>query len=576
MKQSQLVGFSLTLLMLLLVLAAAFVFTFQGQQELQTRVEQRDAMLATRELSGTLTAVSATAVDSTREALSSLLATTEAERDKLNNDVTSYLVEIESLSTRAAADLATAQGELSNLRQELASQGPTLALEVLQRPAVVGEALRFFVAASDLQGITRLDITYDDRTTSYAGENQPLFTRMVSQTMAVAGPYTVTVTAHNINQNTAMELITGTVQTAVSFRQEEIASTVQTFASQPGLESVQPPILIRRPAFNQWLAAQFGNLSAETVSQQARVLQAFDLITAEEAAALPGSVTAWQQTDFALLFYAPPTERFVLVDEDALEGSLADWLLVMEATTPTALLPDGRGFDAQLGFQAQVLGEAALLQGLYLASSGATAVSPNQAADSLPGLPPTLRDQLLFPYTQGYLWARALYEENGLPAVTAARQTAASTHQVLAGNTNTPQEVELPEVQPILGNVWQRQGSGVWGALRLQQMLAAQVEAGVDTAVAGWAGDQYAVYWREADNALLMVLRVVWDSAASAVAFGETLDLYAATLFGQPQPTTSGACWSGSNEVFCHFESATETLIVRAPTIPLAEEISKQ
>ncbi len=575
MKQSRLVGFSLTLLMLLFVLVAAFIFTFQAQSSLQSRVGEQSNLLTTREAEGTLTAVSAANVAATRDALNNQLAATAAAVDELDRQVNEKLQIIATISAQATTDLAAVNNQLDALQQELASQEPALSLEVLNRPQLVGEALEFLAAASDLQGITQLDVSYGETTTPYSGENQPLFTRIFSQTISTAGPYTITVTAQNANQNRTTAVLTGTVQTADAFRQAEIADTLQSFASQPTLEPVQPPILIRRPGFSQWLAAQFGDLAPETVTRQARVLQAFAMISEAEAAALPDNVAFWQQTDFAALLYDNVAAQLVPISEELLQ-EWAEWQLVLEATTKNDLPPENSSFDAQLGFQGQVMGEAAMLQGLYLAGGGESAVSPPTPpanAVSLPDLPQVLREQLLFPYVQGYQWALNIYQDGGVDGVTAARQPLASTSQVLAGVSTLSEDITLPDLQPVEEDDWQLQGTGVWGAYRLQQMLATQVEEGIETAVASWVGDQYAVYWREADNALLMVLRLAWNSPTNAGIFVDTFDAYAATVTNRALPITGSDCWQGSNEVFCRFAADTETLLVRAPSVELAEEI---
>lgn len=589
MKQTPLIGFSLTLLMLFLVLVAAFVFAFQAQAALRTRLQERDAALLLQEAEGTRTAVSAAAVMATRDSLAGQLATAEAERDILNSQFTQKLLEFEALSTRSAADLAAIQAQLDGLRQELAGQGPLLALEVLARPQVEGDVLRFFAAASDLQGITLLEITFNEASpTPYDGENRPLFTRVFTQTVAAAGPYAVRVTAYNGNQISATELITGVVETAETFRQTEISTTLQRISGQSDLTPSTPPILIRRPVFNQWLAAQFGNLLPSTVTQQARVLQAFGLLSPAEAAALPASVTQWYSADFAALYYDAANAQLLLLDEATLARDLAAWLPVQEATTPAVVSPENSSPDVLLGFLGQLLGEAALQQGLFLAAAEETAVSLDTSLplwQTLSNMPATLQAQLLFPYVQGYQWALANYRRGGPEAVTAARRPQASTSLVLSGGPLAPKPVSLPDLLPLLGPEWQLQGQGVWGAFRLQQMLAGQEAAGQEaagqelagwqTAVAGWAGDQYAVYWRQADDALLLALLVAWDPPASATAFNQALAAFAAALTGSsiPEELGGGLCWPGDTEVVCRFERAAGTLLVRAPDAQLAAAV---
>ncbi len=579
MTQTRLIALSLTFLMLLLVLTAAFVFTFQAQATLQRELAQSRTGLAAEAAGGTRTAVLLAEQVATRAVLQERLATAEAESRTLEGQLTQKVAEAESLSATAVAQAEAWQNEVAQLQQLVAGRGPTLVLDIWQRPRAAGESLQFWAAASDAQGIAWVEVSVNGGIpVPYTGEERPLFTRLFSETIATAGPYTVTVTAYNVNRASQTAVITGTVQTIAALRQTEILTLLQNQAAADDLQPIAPPVLLRRAIFSQWLAVQFGDLSANRVAQEGRVLQAFGLLTAEEAADLPQYVTQWQQTDFAALLYDETTDQLFLLDEAALSGEWADWMLLVEETTPDLggiLRPP----DAHFALMGQALGYTALRQALYLAAGGQTAVQPPAATASaplLPNMPAVLRQQLIFPYVQGYEWALALYRQGGLAAVDIVRQAQFfSSAELLYGTDLVQRPVARPDLASVLTPEWQLQGQGVWGAFRAQQFLAAQGVTEGETAVAGWTGDEYAVYWRAADGALLLFWQLSWQTPESATRLAAIFSAASPAFLAQSewQPEPDGYCWQGQEEIFCAYTQGNETLLLRAPDQELAQAL---
>ena len=580
MKQSRLIAFSLTLFMLLLVVVAGFLFTVQSQRTLQTRLEGRDGELAASQDVGTRTAVSLAEAVATGDAANEQIATTEADLlivdDQLNAQLKAVATS-DAMLAEATATIAAADGRIADLQQELQSQQPEVSVEVLGTVQIVAEPIYFFVAASDAAELSLVSVTVGEETTDYAGEGQRLFTQTISRTLQQAGPYTITVTAVNSHQITVTTAVTGTLLTAAAARQAEIRTTVNDFAQQAS-RPPQPQILILGTDFTRWLTEQFAGAD---VTQQSRVLQAFGLILAEDDL----TTAAWQKADFAALYYDPAADRFVALDQAALTGQFADWVYAQQALDLPELPPGELTFDSWLALNAQNAGEGLLWQGLYLARSEQAVMETavlratllDTPDDALADMPAALRQQLLFPYTAGYQWALDHYQAGGLAAVAAARQPQSTTAQVLFGSTAVQEGVTLPDLQAVLGDSWQMQGQGVWGAFRLQQYLAAKVD-GVETAVAGWAGDQYAVYWNETNDTLALVLLIAWDSPQSADAFNTAFADYPPALYGndQPQDVSGGTCWQGDGDALCLFTRDAASLIVRAPTSALAEKIGAQ
>jgi hypothetical protein len=107
-----------------------------------------------------------------------------------------------------------------------------------------------------------------------------------------------------------------------------------------------------------------------------------------------------------------------------------------------------------------------------------------------------------------------------------------------------------------------------FGEFYLRQYLTQQLdENSVEVAASGWGGDQYAVYRHEADEALVMVLRLAWDSAQDQAEFEAIYPQYPAYLFETADETRLEGleCIAGGNDVICLGRIEDDSLIVRAP-----------
>jgi hypothetical protein len=227
-------------------------------------------------------------------------------------------------------------------------------------------------------------------------------------------------------------------------------------------------------------------------------------------------------------------------------------------------------------------GEAELVQSLYLFDNDffteeeIEAIRNNaggeEQADLLNTVPPVLINDMIFPYTAGVDFVVELYREGGFAAIDAAwanppRSTEHILHpdRYLAGDA--PQIVALVPLTATLGAGWELVDEDIMGEFYLRQYLAQQLPASaVGRAAAGWGGDRYAVYHNAAAGALVMALRLVWDTPADALEFAAAYADYPAALLGvvaTPQPDGSN-CWL-ADEVICLAQVESESFIVRAP-----------
>ncbi len=196
-----------------------------------------------------------------------------------------------------------------------------------------------------------------------------------------------------------------------------------------------------------------------------------------------------------------------------------------------------------------------------------------QAQASMVNIPDILNNELTFPYLTGLEFVTALRNEGGYAAIDAAfANLPVSTEQIihpekyLAGEL--PIDVVLNEVADLLDAEWSMLYERTLGEFYLRQYLGTQVSnrvAGI--AAAGWGGDRYQLYYRESDNALAFVLRVVFDSPDDADEFIEGYERFAGSRTqAQPEVVERASCWSGADAVLCMLRNNDDTVnIVRVP-----------
>src|SRR5690606_33681073 len=100
--------------------------------------------------------------------------------------------------------------------------------------------------------------------------------------------------------------------------------------------------------------------------------------------------------------------------------------------------------------------------------------------------------------------------------------------------------------------------------------------AEVDAAATGWGGDAFAVYWNEAAQAQVMVLRILWDSGTDASQFASAFMRYAERLTGGAGriDTPDGVCWPDAG-LLCLYAGELQTTVVRAPEVETAQAVSR-
>jgi hypothetical protein len=248
-------------------------------------------------------------------------------------------------------------------------------------------------------------------------------------------------------------------------------------------------------------------------------------------------------TEQILGYYDPKTRHFYLADWIDAQGQQA----VIEHELTHALQdqhfnllrfekPRKGEADADAAVHALVEGDATWSMTLYamrdprrvFAMMKSVGTASTTKIDSAPR---ALRESLTFPYEQGMLWVRQLYQRGGWKSVDDAfTNLPQSTEQIMHAEKyfahEQPVKIDVPDLAPALGASWRRidtDVNGEWGYyLILDGFL--NDEKTSRAAAAGWGGDRYALYENQQTHETVMAQLTAWDTEQDAQEF---FDAYA-------------------------------------------------
>jgi hypothetical protein len=237
--------------------------------------------------------------------------------------------------------------------------------------------------------------------------------------------------------------------------------------------------------------------------------------------------------------------------------------------------------DEQLARLALVEGDATLIMNEYAMAEAernplgtllGLALGGLQAGNLTlpPGIPDIIADELLFPYLDGEVFVRYLYQLGGWQAVNAAFDNPpASTEHILhperyiAGDL--PQIVLISDHSARMGSGWALADAATLGEFYLRQYLARHLgDQQAATAAAGWGGDAYHIYAN--GDQLALAVRLAWDSAQDHAEFSAALASFAASETGA---AAVEGCYSGKDSAVCVADSGFSY----APTLELAQAL---
>ena len=605
MKSSPSTTTVLILIMLLMVVAAGFVFLFQTELRFRDHLRALSADNESLRAAGAASELELAGAVATRDAIAAELATAQGDTrdlegqlvasqqtvDELNAQIEALEEEIDGL----AADLAAAEGE------ELARPPVARIVAPLDEATLpVSEPVQIVLVAADAAGLESLTLQVNGRRfATYTIGGEKLYAHTLNwEAPAEEGEVVFSVSAVNINDvSSESQSITITLADTEA-RNADIRAAVQAnVAELRGLELLTPitPVVLTRDELRARIENEF---ATETTPEEAQAdvleLSAFDFM-ARDYDLYAAQITL--QSEGILGYYDPETAEFVVVNDGALLDPAAQWTHAHEFVHALqdqhydldALSDDSLDSEARAAVRALAEGEAELVQFIYLYEGeyfterereAILIAPPGGDSEGLSAYPPVLINDLAFPYTSGVDFVLSFYREGGFEAIDGVwANPPVSTEQILhpdryvAGDVPLP--VTLPPLTDTLGAGWELIDEDIMGEFYLRQYLDQQLTgAAVDRAATGWGGDRYAVYWNEAEEALVMVLRLVWDTPAEALEFAEAFPDYPAALFdveGEAQADGS-TCWNGEDAI-CFVQTDGESLIVRGPDVGTAGEV---
>jgi hypothetical protein len=376
----------------------------------------------------------------------------------------------------------------------------------------------------------------------------------------------------------------------------ERAAIEANVASIRELEPKEPvdPVSLTRAELRQRVEEDFlAEYGPEEARQYTIAMSAFDFMAADYDL---HTILRDLLTEQILGYYDTVSDEFVIISDDDQFDTLEqlthahEYVHALQDQHHNMDILDDETLDSEAIFAAQafVEGDATLVQNLFLLGGFfelgqlLELVGDILTVDMavLESAPPVLAREFEFPYLSGVEFVQVLYDQGGFQAIdTAWNNMPRSTEQILhpqrylAGDA--PQLVALTPLTDTLGAGWSLAEEDVLGELYLREYLAQQLESDlVDQAATGWGGDRYAVYWNEASQAPVMVLKLLWDTPADAAEFADIYPLYPGQMFGvDPLPQESGVCWPGE-DIICFYSAGGESLVVRAPDLETAARVA--
>ena len=118
-----------------------------------------------------------------------------------------------------------------------------------------------------------------------------------------------------------------------------------------------------------------------------------------------------------------------------------------------------------------------------------------------------------------------------------------------------------------MGQEWRVPYEQTMGEFLLRLYLANRLETGTSiSAAAGWGGDQAVLYYHDASDEALLVLRWVWDTPADQDEFQQAYMRYAEARYGEAgAPSGVGTtCWSGVDTLCVIWGAEQSTLVIGA------------
>ncbi len=252
-----------------------------------------------------------------------------------------------------------------------------------------------------------------------------------------------------------------------------------------------------------------------------------------------------------------------------------------------------KSFQACLASQAIVEGEATLVENLWYALHP-PAGNLNEFLDQIPSvrfddgtIPAYYRMNAQFPFEQGLEFVRSIYEEGGWKAVNRLYgYLPATTEQILHPEKYQRGEegadMSHPDLTLVLKDGWELvrdESLGEWETFLLlayNDYPDASLPVGAaEAAAAGWAGDEYQVYYNADTGKTFLSAYWLWETDDDANDFYNRLTSYVnVRLFSsEVDGPGDGICWFHNQQMSCIYRSGRFILWLHTDEITLIEQV---
>jgi hypothetical protein len=174
--------------------------------------------------------------------------------------------------------------------------------------------------------------------------------------------------------------------------------------------------------------------------------------------------------------------------------------------------------------------------------------------------PPFMKEDFLFPYSQGYTFVQYLLSIGNEAGVDKAyRNPPVDTEQILHPElypSDTPIDINLPDFSATLGTGWIEETRNVMGEWYIYLIFADGIDPNyqlpkstAQTAAAGWGGDTYVLYYNDTSQQSAFIMRSQWDTMQDADQYWNALVDYSTLRWGTADQNQGfNVVWQGQSE----------------------------
>jgi hypothetical protein len=201
--------------------------------------------------------------------------------------------------------------------------------------------------------------------------------------------------------------------------------------------------------------------------------------------------------------------------------------------------------------------------------------------------PAYMKEDFLFPYSQGLDFVSSLYKQGQWKAVDAAyKNPPVSTEQIIHPEkypNDEPIDVTLPDLLKTLGKNWREVDRNTMGEWYTYLLLADGRDASfrledqtAKDASAGWGGDAYIYYTNDSNDEFAMVWKSVWDTSADKEEFWQASQTYGQDRWGDPlQQGQDSISWNTTDDGYVTMvDTGSAVLWVMAPSAEVNAQLT--